>query len=160
MALPMPTLADLVPLGPEIFVCGAAFALLMIDLFLSDRRRGLTHFLALFILAAAAGLTARDMATAPVVGFADLIVSDTVSDVLKIAVYVVAAASFVYAKPYLQDRGLFKGEFYVLGLFAVLGMMLMISAASACSSRPRYSVSRLPADTISIMPSTANRPST
>lgn len=30
MALPMPTLADLQPLGPEIFVCGAAFALLMI----------------------------------------------------------------------------------------------------------------------------------
>ena len=130
MALPMPTLADLVPLGPEIFVCGAAFALLMIDLFLSDQRRGLTHFLALFILAAAAVLTARDMATAPVFGFADLFVRDTVGDVLKIAVYVVAAASFVYAKPYLQDRGLFQGEFYVLGLFAVLGMMLMISAGS------------------------------
>jgi NADH-quinone oxidoreductase subunit N len=130
MALPMPTLADLVPLGPEIFVCGAAFALLMIDLFLSDQRRGLTHFLALFILAAAAVLTARDMATTPVYGFADLFVRDTASDVLKLAVYVVAAAAFVYAKPYLQDRGLFKGEFYVLALFSVLGMMLMISSAS------------------------------
>ena len=62
MALPMPTVADLMPLRPEIFVCGAAFALLMIDLFLSDQRRGLTHFLALFVLAAAAVLTARDMA--------------------------------------------------------------------------------------------------
>ena len=130
MALPMPTLADLVPLGPEIFVCGAAFALLMIDLFLSDQRRGLTHFLALFILAAAAVLTARDLAAAPAWGFADMFVRDTVGDVLKIALYVVAAASFVYAKPYLQDRGLFKGEFYVLGLFAVLGMMLMVSAGS------------------------------
>ena len=130
MALPMPTLADLVPLGPEIFVCGAAFALLMIDLFLSDQRRGLTHFLALFILAAAAVLTARDMAAVPAWGFADMFVRDTVGDVLKIALYVVAAASFVYAKPYLQDRGLFKGEFYVLGLFAVLGMMLMVSAGS------------------------------
>jgi NADH-quinone oxidoreductase subunit N len=130
MALPMPTLADLVPLGPEIFVCGAAFALLMIDLFVSDQRRGLTHFLALFILAAAAVLTARDMAMTPVYGFADLFVRDTAGDVLKIAVYIVAAASFVYAKPYLQDRGLFKGEFYVLGLFSVLGMMLMISSAS------------------------------
>ena len=130
MALPMPTLADLVPLGPEIFVCAAAFALLMVDLFLSDQRRGLTHFLALFILAAAAVLTARDMAMVPVYGFADLFVRDTASDVLKIAVYVVAAASFVYAKPYLQDRGLFKGEFYALGLFSVLGMMLMISANS------------------------------
>ena len=130
MALPMPTVADLLPLGPEIFVCGAAFALLMVDLFLSDQRRGLTHFLALFVLAGAAVLTARDMAMEPVYGFANLFVRDTASDVLKLAVYLVAGASFVYAKPYLQDRGLFKGEFYVLGLFAVLGMMLMISAGS------------------------------
>jgi len=130
MALPMPTLADLVPLGPEIFVCAAAFALLMIDLFLSDQRRGLTHFLALFILATAAVLTARDMAMEPVYGFANLFVRDTASDVLKIGVYLVAGTSFVYAKPYLQDRGLFQGEFYVLGLFAVLGMMLMISSGS------------------------------
>ena len=130
MALPMPTTADLLPLGPEIFVCAAAFALLMIDLFLSDARRGLTHFLALFILAAAAVLTMRDMAMEPVYGFANLFVRDTASDVLKVAVYLVAGASFVYAKPYLQDRGLFKGEFYALGLFSVLGMMLMISSGS------------------------------
>jgi NADH-quinone oxidoreductase subunit N len=130
MALPMPTTADLLPLGPEIFVCGAAFALLMIDLFLSDARRGLTHFLALFILAAAAVMTARNLGADPAWGFADLFVRDTVSDVLKLAIYAVTAASFIYAKPYLQDRDLFKGEFYVLGLFAVLGMMLMVSAGS------------------------------
>jgi len=70
------------------------------------------------------------MALEPVYGFANLFVRDTASDVLKIGVYLVAGASFVYAKPYLQDRGLFKGEFYVLGLFAVLGMMLMISSGS------------------------------
>jgi NADH-quinone oxidoreductase subunit N len=130
MALPMPTLADLMPLVPEIFVCGAAFALLMVDLFLSDQRRGLTHFLALFVLAGAAVLTARDMAFEPVWGFANLFVRDTAADVLKLAVYVVSAMVLVYAKPSLQDRGLFKGEFHVLVLFSVLGMMLMISAGS------------------------------
>jgi hypothetical protein len=76
MALPMPTLADLAPLAPEIFVCGAAFALLMVDLFLSDQRRGLTHFLGLAILAGAAVLSARDMSIAPVYGFSDLFVRD------------------------------------------------------------------------------------
>ena len=34
----------------------------MVDLFLSPQRRGLTHFLALLILVAAAVLTVRDMA--------------------------------------------------------------------------------------------------
>ncbi len=130
MALPMPTVADLMPLRPEIFVCAATFALLMIDLFLSEQRRGLTHFLALFILAAAAVLTARDLAMVPVYGFGGMFVRDTAGDVLKLALYAVTALSFVYAKPYLQDRGLFKGEFYALALFGVLGMMLMISAGS------------------------------
>ena len=57
------TLADLQLMIPEIFVCAAAFALLMVDLFLSEQRRALTHFLALLILAAAAVLTVRELAT-------------------------------------------------------------------------------------------------
>ena len=97
MALPMPTLADIAPLGPEIFVCVAAFALLMVDLFLSDQRRGLTHFLALFILAAAAVLTARDMGGEPAFGFGNQFVRDTAADVMKIAIYLVCAGAFVYA---------------------------------------------------------------
>lgn len=34
----------------------------------------------------------------------------------------------VYSRGYLLERDLFKGEFYVLALFAVLGMMIMVSA--------------------------------
>ena len=120
--------ADLLTLVPELFVCGAAFALLMVDLYLSPARRGLTHFLALLILAAAAVLTVRDMAVAERVAFSGLFVRDVASDVLKMAMYAITALVFVYGKPYLQDRGLFKGEFYALVLFALLGMMLMVSA--------------------------------
>ena len=120
--------ADLLTLVPELFVCGAAFALLMIDLFLSPARRGLTHFLALLILAAAAVLTVRDMAVAQRVAFSGFFVRDVASDVLKMAMYAITALVFVYGKPYLQDRGLFKGEFYALVLFALLGMMLMVSS--------------------------------
>ncbi len=38
--------------------------------------------------------------------------------------------AFLYARDYLQDRKLFKGEYYVLGLFAMFGMMVMVSAHS------------------------------
>ena len=51
--------------------------------------------------------------------------------------YGVLALVFIYAKPYLQDRDLFKGEFYALILFALLGMMLMISAGSLVTLVPR-----------------------
>jgi NADH-quinone oxidoreductase subunit N len=122
------TQADLQTLVPELFVCGAAFALLMVDLFLSQARRGLTHFLALLVLAAAAALTLRDMAPEMRTAFSGFFVRDVAADVLKLAMYGVTALVFVYAKPFLQDRGLFKGEFYALVLFAVLGMMLMVSS--------------------------------
>ena len=122
--------ADLMALEPEIFMCGAAFALLMVDLFLAPQRRGLVHFMALLVLVAAAVLTARDMGPGVVTAFNGMFVRDIAADVLKMGVYAVSALVFVYAKPFLQDRDLFKGEFYALVLFAVLGMMLMISAGS------------------------------
>ena len=57
-------------------------------------------------------------------------VRDPLSDVLKGVIYVLGAGVFLYSKDYLRDRDLFKGEFYVLGLFAVLGMMVLVSAHS------------------------------
>lgn len=128
MLPPIITSAELHTIVPEIFVCVAAFALLMLDLFISQPRRGLTHFLALLVLAAAALLTVRDMAQLQVTAFAGMFVRDVAGDVLKLGMYGVTALVFVYAKPYLQDRDLFKGEFYTLVLFALLGMMLMVSA--------------------------------
>ena len=120
--------ADLHTLLPELFVCAATFALLMVDLGLSQARRGLVHFLGLLILVGAAVLTVRDMPSLPTHAFSDLFVRDVASDVLKLGMYTVTALVFVYAKPFLIDRDLFKGEFYCLVLFAMLGMMLMVSA--------------------------------
>jgi len=122
------TSADLHTVIPEIFVCAAAFGLLMVDLFLAPQRRGLTHFLGLLILVAAAVLTVRDMATVQTFAFSNFFVRDFASDVLKMGMYGITALVFIYAKPFLQDRDLFKGEFYALVLFALLGMMLMVSA--------------------------------
>jgi len=50
--------------------------------------------------------------------------------VLKIAVCAITILVFVYSRDYLADHSIYKGEYYVLGLFATLGMMVMISAHS------------------------------
>jgi NADH-quinone oxidoreductase subunit N len=68
------------------------------------------------------------MPSVPVHAFSDFFVRDIASDVLKLGMYLVTALVFFYAKPFLIDRDLFKGEFYALVLFAMLGMMLMVSA--------------------------------
>jgi NADH-quinone oxidoreductase subunit N len=58
------------------------------------------------------------------------VVRDTMGDVLKVFVLIVSFLAFVYGPPWLRDRKLLAGEFYVLGLFAVLGMLVMIAANS------------------------------
>jgi NADH-quinone oxidoreductase subunit N len=61
-------------------------------------------------------------------------VRDPMADALKVAVFLVTGLAFVYSRGYLQARRLYRGEFYVLGLFAALGMSVMISAGSFLSA--------------------------
>lgn len=128
----MITSADFLPMLPELFLLAATCGLLLTDLFLSQERRGFIHFLALAILAVAAVLTLRGVpgVPLPVRVFSDTFQRDAVGDLLKLFIYLMTALAFVYAKPYLKDRNLFKGEFYMLCLFAVLGMMLLVSAGN------------------------------
>ena len=115
---------------PEIFVLGMACVLLLIDLFLKDRDRYLSYLLALFSLVLAAVLTIHGYSDERLTTFSDSYVADAMSHVLKLGVYFAVFVVFVYARDYLRDRDMFKGEFYVLGLFGMLGMMIMISAHS------------------------------
>ena len=55
---------------------------------------------------------------------------DRMAQVLKIVMLITVSAVFVYSTEYLRRRAILKGEYYVLGLFATLGGMVLISAAS------------------------------
>src|SRR4029079_4240291 len=125
-------LNDLNLIAPELFLLGAICVILIADLFVSPERRGLTHFLAILSLIGCAVLTLRlpgAASDAPrQLAFAGMFVRDGVGDVLKLFIYLSSALVFVYARPYLAAPRPWTGEFYVLCLFAVLGMMLLVSA--------------------------------
>ncbi|MFL6592582.1 MAG: NADH-quinone oxidoreductase subunit NuoN [Luteimonas sp.] len=125
----MPTAADLLPLLPELVVVGGAFALLMLDLFLSESQRVLTHVLAIALLLLTAWLAATGIGGQGTV-LGGMFVRDDMSDVLKAGACVLTALALVYAWPFLRQRDLYKGEVPVLMLFAVAGMMLLISAGN------------------------------
>jgi len=125
----MPT-ADFSLIIPEIFVLTMACLVLVIDAFLKDEQRHVSYLLSQATLIGAAIITWNNHFESPAIGFSGTFVVDTMADVLKFSVYLVTAAVFVYSRQYLKQRNLFKGEFYVLGLFAVLGMMVLISAHS------------------------------
>src|SRR5688572_17084788 len=125
----MPTAADLLPLLPELVLVGAAFALLMLDLFLDERRRVVTHVLSVATLVIVAAMIAGGIGGQGIV-LNGMFIRDIAADVLKLFACIVSALSLVYAWPFVRERGLYKGEVPVLMLFATGGMMLMISAGS------------------------------
>lgn len=119
---------DYLALLPEIFLTIAICAVLVIDAFLDDDQRHITYALAQFSLLGTAILTIYGFPSDPIVGFYGQFVRDGMGDVLKIAVYLVTAVGFLYARDYLIERRLMRGEYFVLGLFGVLGMMILISS--------------------------------
>ena len=116
--------------APEIFLGLAACAILLLDLLLSDSRRVWTGVLSVIALLATAVLSAVEPVGQRVVALGGLFELDRMAQVLKVVTLVLVAVVFVYSTDYLKRRAILKGEYYVLGLFATLGAMALISAAS------------------------------
>jgi NADH-quinone oxidoreductase subunit N len=114
---------------PEIFLFSAACAILVLDLFLSDARRGIIYLLAQASLLGVAALTFQGVAAEPQTAFNGMYVRDYLGDVLKLAISTLSVMVLVYSRAYLRDRGMLRGEYFVLALFAVTGMMVMVSAS-------------------------------
>lgn len=121
---------DLLPVVPELFVLSMACSVLIVDLFLKDSQRVVSYWLAQLTLIGALVLTLALSEQQARLIFHGQFVSDRMADVLKAFIYIVVAFVFLYSRRYLTERDLFKGEYHVLGLFAVLGMMIMVSAHS------------------------------
>ena len=122
--------AHLIPVVPEIAVLVLASILLLVDLWLKDREKGINHVIAVLGLLIAIGLTGLVGGGDREIVLGGTYVRDPMSDLLKIAILLISLLTFVYSRDYLRDRQMMVGEFYVLTLFAVLGMMVMVSANS------------------------------
>ncbi|MCW9031223.1 MAG: NADH-quinone oxidoreductase subunit NuoN [Gammaproteobacteria bacterium] len=115
---------------PEIFILSMASIILVVDLFLTENNRYITYLLSQFTLVVAFLLTLNLFSSDTFYIFSQTFVSDPMSSILKLGVYFATFVTFLYSKDYLIQRNIFSGEYFVLGLFAVLGMMIMISASS------------------------------
>ena len=118
---------------PEIVLLAGACALMLVDLRVAGEDRRESWFMAQCVLLACAAATLFVLfgtAGEPVYAFNRLYVADIMSHLLKLAAYGAVSAALVYSRQYLLDRGLLRGEFLALLLFALLGMMVMMSANS------------------------------
>jgi NADH-quinone oxidoreductase subunit N len=118
---------DLYAALPEMFVLLMAMTILLLDLFIKPANRIVIFILAQVTLLGAAFLTTSTLNGAVGYAFNNMFVDDPLADVLKLMIYLSTSMVLIYSRSYITVRGMFRGEFYALILFAVLGMMLMVS---------------------------------
>ena len=121
---------NLLPALPEMVMLAMTCLVLVVDLFLPQQKRGFSLLLAVATLVLTAVAVIAVAPSDSISSFGGSFILDQLAVTLKLAVCLVCILVFVYSRDYLTDHKIYKGEYYVLGLFAALGMMIMISAHS------------------------------
>lgn len=126
----MPNINDILIMLPEFFLVAAACVLLLADAFMKPAERIYLHWLSIGVLVVTGYLVLRYQPASPVTAFHGMFIRDGLSEILKLFALLSTILVFIYGRPYLVDRKLFVGEFYTLMLFAVIGVMLLVSAGN------------------------------
>jgi NADH-quinone oxidoreductase subunit N len=113
---------------PEMFVLGMTCVIMLVDLFVEQRQQLLTYALTQLTLVGAAILTLCLYCIPTTVDFSGLTVHDPLGSILKLAIYIASFFVFLYSRNYFREQNMAKGEPYLLGLFSILGMMVLVSA--------------------------------
>ena len=120
-------LTALAPMYPELALAVLLPLVLLVDLAMGGRRQAVVQLLCLAGLAAVAWACVE----APDGGlFGGSFVMDGLARLLKLAGVLMTGVAFVYAPRDLQRAGALRGEYYLLGLFALLGVFVTASAGS------------------------------
>jgi len=126
--------AQMLLAAPEFWVLVMACVIMIVDLFIREERRAIIYMLAMLTVIFAAIITMRGGYPVDggqsVVIFEGSFIRDPMGDVLKVFSFVIMGLIFTYSKFYLRTFKMFRADFFTLSLFALLGVMLLISANS------------------------------
>ncbi len=121
-------LGGAVPLGVLVrIIYFMLFGVLAFDA-VTAKKLGFPFIATVWTLASAALITYVTTDGQVTLTFSNLYIADLFGSFLKLLVYIAVIVMLVYSREYLKVRGLDRFEYYLLVLFATLGMMVMISA--------------------------------
>ncbi len=114
---------------PEIILLVMACVIALVDLGVKSPQRTLTYVLTLVTLGVVAALEAQYAITGKTIyGFGNMVVSDPMGNWLKCFASVAMMVTLVYGRGYSAARDMLRGgELFTLGMFALLGIFVMIS---------------------------------
>jgi NADH-quinone oxidoreductase subunit N len=124
----MEFISPFTPALAETFLLAMVCTILLVDAFISNEQRWITYLLTMATLAGCFLITGFTDWSGEMYTFSGMFVGDPLANMMKLWIYVTVAIVLVYSQAYIRAREMFKGEFFVLALFATLGMMVMVSA--------------------------------
>jgi NADH-quinone oxidoreductase subunit N len=139
-------LLDLIVLLPELVILLSACVLLVLSVFVKEtplaadgmvrevfdtpRGANLVYNGALLLLLVIGTVFALRIPDLPIYAMMGLFQADPLANLLKSASCFALLISLIYSRQYLVDRGMFRPDFIVLALFALLGQCVLISGAN------------------------------
>ncbi len=115
---------------PEMIVLATATITILMDLFFGRRLPSVAFICSTSGLALAAVVSVLFIGQYSSLVFHGLFISDDISQLMKLFIYLTVFLSFLYSKHYIEEHRMPTGDYYVLGLFSTLGMMTLVSAHS------------------------------
>ena len=122
------SLTDLTPIIPEIIVLLTAGTVLLVDLFAANKNRSLTLAVTTIIGLLLAMYAETQLHGKGITGFYGTVVADDFSILFEFIYMSVAIMTVFVSRHYIAENEMNFGEYYVLLLTAVSGMMFMTSA--------------------------------
>jgi NADH-quinone oxidoreductase subunit N len=120
--------ASMSALGPDALVMAAVVVAWLNDTFTGQSGRRLTYWIAV-VSSVVAGVwfASQVFDPQPQYFFSRMYVVDAFASAMKAVVSLGYAVSIIYSRKYIEDRDLFRGDFFLLGMFSLLGQIVMIS---------------------------------
>jgi NADH-quinone oxidoreductase subunit N len=115
---------------PEIFLLSAIVVVLLLDLFLTKPFKQVTYYLTQLSLLITAILVFNLVGEPKTIIFSGSFILDNMASIFKVFMAGSTMVALVYTRHYLTEHKLFRGEYFVLVLLAMLGMMVMVSGYS------------------------------
>lgn len=114
---------------PEMILLTIACLALLVELFFKSRWPALGCIICEFGLIIAGYCSFMFIGNFKTILLGGLYISDDIANLMKLFICVCALLSFFYARAYINARQM-PSEYYILGLFSTLGMMVLVSAHS------------------------------
>jgi NADH-quinone oxidoreductase subunit N len=116
--------------APEIFLLSAIVIVLLLDLILAKPFKKITYYLTQISLFVTAILAFNLINQPTIIIFSGSFILDNMAATFKVFMALASMVAMVYTSHYLTQHKLFRGEYFVLVLLSILGMMVMVSGYS------------------------------